>query len=107
MSARILKPDAVFNLPVHAVVTLHDVGQSRIYNGYDRVEVGFTMMRFVCLLAEELVVLAAKHIARIGKRRYPLAVRETRVPSDVVHVQVSTKHDVYVVGVESELVKIV
>ena len=30
---RILKPDAVFNLTVHAVVTLHDVGQSRIHNG--------------------------------------------------------------------------
>src|SRR5262245_19806031 len=101
MSADILEPNPVTDLAMHERLRVDEVRETRIQNRRHAVVEGLAMSGLVALLAEELEVLAPEEVTRLGKRRHPRAVLQTRIPADVVEVQVRAHHEVDVMRLQA------
>ena len=94
VAGRVLEPDAILDLAMHAGAAVHDIGESGLDHRQHRVGIGLSIVRFVRLPAKKFKILAAEHVSGVRKRRDPAPILQTSIPSDMVRVQVRAQHEV-------------
>ncbi len=84
---------------MHAGAAVDDVGQAGLDHRQHRIGVGLAIVSFMRLPAKEFEVLAAEHVAGVRKRRDPAPILETRIPPNMIGVQMRTQHEMHVGGI--------
>ena len=99
MAGRIFEPNAILDLAMHAVAAVHDVGKPGLDHRQHRIDVGLSIVSFTGLPPKEFEVLAAEHVSGVRKRGDPAPILETRIPPDVIRMQMRAQHKMNIVRI--------
>src|SRR5947209_1379816 len=73
-----------------SMIAVDEIDEARLDNGFDRIRIMRRDVLVIAMGAPMLVFLAAPDIARIRKCRHPSPLQETRVPADMIDMQMRT-----------------